>query len=405
MKCANIMLEKIMHGNLQNISDKKVTDKKIFYKKKINEKVYLLDPGLSFQNGNNFDGAMKIALQFIRKKYKVYILSNKNINKQLILKFKKYNICVIPTFTVSPVGSFCTYDSDDHYSFSIEQTKKELIKFQNTYEKGFISIWLKPSSIVHMIANLFCKISVNNIFLYDLNPRNFLNCSIKLYQKYNGLFSERNDIHYLTGDDFSKEIINCFININTIRFPQISDSYNIQKVNLIQKKSVGIFGIEELLVNNLLDETISFCNNLDLKIFVQDNKNLIKGDLSSSKKINFFKFENQISNIFEQVDFGIYYFNPIRYKLMVSGIVNEAISYGFPIIVPHSNLANKTLGNYNCEFSFDWKKKEELFNHIKFFFQNHEAVLKSFYSASQAWNKREGSELLVKKILKKIKEN
>ena len=365
-----------------------------------NKKIYLLDPALSVKGGHNLDNVCKIANQFLKYGYNVSVLSNKNIReKDIIIQLENQNIQVLPTFQVSPYDPQLTDDNLNNYLKALATTLKDLEEFKKNNSHSILSIWLKSTSIIHMIANLLSKFSEKNIFLCGLDPRNFNNSSIKLYKHFSNLFFEKDHVNYLVSDHYTEKVIKSFINIKTSRFPDISDSYENKKVDTVRKKSIGIFGVEEFYNQEYLNDTINLCTKLNLKVYLQDKKNILKDKIYIDKKVRFFKFENNISGLFNKIDFGVYYFNPLRYKLMGSGLVNEAISYGLPIIIPNSNLPNLLTKEYSCEYSFDWQKKEELFRNIIFISKNHQLVSKKVFLSSIEWNKREGVDLLVKKII------
>ena len=75
-----------------------------------------------------------------------------------------------------------------------------------------------------------------------------------------------------------------------------------------------------------------------------------------------------------------YIFQSYKYKLLVSGIVNEAISFGLPMIIPKDNLASETQKKYNCELNYNWKNFNELFNKIDYTIKNFD-VIKDQYSS------------------------
>ena len=173
--------------------------------------------------------------------------------------------------------------------------------------------------------------------------------------KFKKKFYQRNDILYLSRDDFTTKIFNNFVNISIERYPQHTDSYSeIFERKRKKKFVVGIFGIQEIYKEDIFFDLIKKLLKLNCKVIIQDNKELVKKKFQSTKNIFFFKYEKNISDVFKQIDFGVYFFNPIRYKLLVSGIVNEAISFGLPMIIPKDNLASETQKIYNCELGYNW---------------------------------------------------
>ena len=83
-----------------------------------------------------------------------------------------------------------------------------------------------PMSPVQMISNLYLNISKINIFNIELTPQNFSDLAIKCYMKFKKKFYQRNDILYLSRDDFTTKIFNNFLNISIERYPQHTDSYS-----------------------------------------------------------------------------------------------------------------------------------------------------------------------------------
>ena len=166
-----------------------------------------------------------------------------------------------------------------------------------------------------------------------------------------------------------------------------------------KKIVVGIFGIQEMYKEGIFSDLINKLLKVNCEVVIQDNKKLVKKNFRFTKNISFFKYEKNISDVFKQIDFGIYFFNPVRYKLLVSGIVNEAISFGLPIIIPKDNLASETQKIYNCELVYNWENLNELFHKIDYTIKNFEIIKKSIISAAKTWNNKEGTNKYFRKIL------
>ena len=355
-------------------------------------RIYILDPGLQQKAGSNFD-VVKKAIIFLKKQgYELFILISKNYSKEVIIELEKYNVKVIPVFNVTPYNRFLFSSNIKIYIKMIRQTILDLNNFKKKYGIADCIFWSMPMSPVQMISNLFLNISKINIFNIELTPQNFSDLAVKCYMKFQKKFTQRNDILYLSRDDFTKTIFNKFLNISIERYPQHTDSYSKTFERKREKKfAVGIFGIQEIYKEEIFSNLIKKLHKLNCDVIIQDNKGLLKKRIKSNKKIFFFKYEKNISDVFKQIDFGVYFFNPIKYKLLVSGIVNEAISFGLPMIIPKDNLASETQKKYNCELDYNWKNFNELFNKIDYTIKNFDVIRKSSILASQAWNKKEGT--------------
>ena len=363
-------------------------------------RIYILDPGLQEKSGSNFD-VVKKAIIFLKKQgYKLFILISKKHSREVIKELKRYNVQIIPVFTVSPYNKYLFSNNIKIYIGMIRQTILDLNNFKKEYGTSDLIFWSMPMSPVQMISNLFVKIAKINIFNVELTPQNFSDLAIKCYVKFQKKFSQRNDIFYLSRDDFTKTIFNNFVNIPIERYPQHTDSYSdIFERKRKKKIVVGIFGIQEMYKEGIFSDLINKLLKVNCEVVIQDNKKLVKKNFRFTKNISFFKYEKNISDVFKQIDFGVYFFNPIKYKLLISGIVNEAISFGLPMIIPKDNLASETQKIYNCELDYNWKNFNELFNKIDYTIKNFDVIRKSSILASKAWNKKEGTNKYFRKIL------
>ena len=363
-------------------------------------KIYILDPGLQQKSGSNFDVVKKAIIYLKKQGYELFVLISKNYSKEVIKELAKYGVKVIPVFSVTPYNRFLFSSNIKIYIGMIRQTILDLNNFKKEFGIADLIFWSMPMSPVQMIANLFLEISKINIFNIELTPQNFSDLAIKCYMKFKKKFYQRNDILYLSRDDFTTKIFNNFVNISIERYPQHTDSYSeIFERKRKKKFAVGIFGIQEIYKEDIFFDLIKKLLKLNCKVIIQDNKELVKKKFQSTKNIFFFKYEKNISDVFKQIDFGVYFFNPIKYKLLISGIVNEAISFGLPMIIPKDNLASETQKKYNCELDYNWKNFNELFNKIDYTIKNFDVIRKSSVLASQAWNKKEGTNKYFRKIL------
>ncbi len=364
-------------------------------------RIYILDPGLQQKAGSNFD-VVKKAIIFLKKQgYELFILISTNYSKEVIIELEKYNVKVIPVFNVTPYNRFLFSSNIKIYIKMIRQTILDLNNFKKKYGIADCIFWSMPMSPVQMISNLFLNISKINIFNIELTPQNFSDLAVKCYMKFQKKFTQRNDILYLSRDDFTKTIFNKFLNISIERYPQHTDSYSKTFERKREKKfAVGIFGIQEIYKEEIFSNLIKKLLKLNCDVIIQDNKGLLKKRIKSNKNIFFFKYEKNISDVFKQIDFGVYFFNPLKYKLLISGIVNEAISFGLPMIIPKDNLASETQKIYNCELDYNWKNFNELFNKIDYALKNFDVIRKSSILASKVWNKKEGTNRYFRKILK-----
>lgn len=365
------------------------------------KKVYILDPGLQIKSGSNYDVVKKLSAFLKKEGCEIFILISKNHKEDVIKSLTEKKIRVIPIFAVSPYNSLLFTKDKKKYFFMIKQTISDLNNVKKQYGKADFSIWSVPMSPIQLISNLFVKVSKINIYNVELTPQNFSDLAIICYKKFKKKFLSRNDILYLSRDDFTEKILKNFLSIRMERYPQLTDSYSKTYLKNIEKRfKVGIFGVKEMIQQGIFEDIIKKLLNMGFRIFIQDPKGLVTNKFDEEINISFFKYEKKISDIFEQIDFGIYFFNPIRYKLLVSGIVCEAISFGLPIIVPKDNLASETQQIYNCEMSFDWQNSDELFKKINYFIKDFEVIKKISINASKVWNSKEGTDKYIKKLFK-----
>jgi len=364
-------------------------------------RVYILDPGLQIKSGSNYDIVKKMSVFLKKEGCEIFILISKKYEYDVIKSLSQKRIEVIPIFSVSPFNSFLFCEDINKYFSMIKQTISDLKKFEETFGKADFSIWSIPMSPIQLIANLFVKVSNINIYNLELTPQNFSNIAIKCYKKLKKNFLSRQDIFYLSRDDFTEKVLKNFLSINIERYPQLTDSYSNKYKRKVNKNFiVGIFGVKAMIDEGVFDDIVKKLLSLNIKIIFQDPKCIIKNKFHEQKNISFFKYEDKISRVFQQIDFGVYYFNSMRYKLLVSGIVNEAISFGIPIIIPNNNLASETQKIYNCEISYDWQKPDELFKKIDYLVKEFEVIKKISIYASKVWNSKEGTEKYIKKLFK-----
>ena len=136
-------------------------------------RIYILDPGLQQKAGSNFD-VVKKAIIFLKKQgYELFVLISTNYSKDVIKELEKYNVKVIPVFTVTPYNRFLFSSNIKIYIKMIRQTILDLNNFKKKYGIADFIFWSMPMSPVQMISNLFLNISKINIFNIELTPQNF----------------------------------------------------------------------------------------------------------------------------------------------------------------------------------------------------------------------------------------
>ena len=120
------------------------------------------------------------------------------------------------------------------------------------------------------------------------------------------------------------------------------------------------------------------------------------------EKFSFSSFRNDLNKKISEYDSIIYFFNPIYYQLIPSGIVSESIATGRPVILPKGNNPAYIIEKYNCGLLFEWDNPKSLKKNIQFCIDNFGTLKQNSFNASKIWNKKEGIQNFLKFIQSKI---
>ena len=98
----------------------------------------------------------------------------------------------------------------------------------------------------------------------------------------------------------------------------------------------------------------------------------------------------------------LYFFVPIYYQLLASGIVGETIATGRPIILPQENHPAYLVEKKKCGAFFQWNDSESLKFSLENFIENYQHFNEKSVIASRDWHKSEGIKKFCKFITDKI---
>ena len=101
-------------------------------------------------------------------------------------------------------------------------------------------------------------------------------------------------------------------------------------------------------------------------------------------------------------DSVLYFFNPIYYQLIPSGIVSETIATGRPIILPKNNNPANSVEKKKCGVFFQWNDRESLKISIEKLIKNYQHINERTIIASRSWHTSEGINNFCKFIIKKF---
>ena len=120
------------------------------------------------------------------------------------------------------------------------------------------------------------------------------------------------------------------------------------------------------------------------------------------KNFSFFSFTENLNNKIASFDSVIYFFNPIYYQLINSGIVSETIATGRPIILPKNNNPANSVKKKKCGVFFEWNNTKSLKESIRYLIKNYQNFNEESIIASKNWHKSEGINKFYEFIIDKV---
>ena len=375
-------------------------------------KITIIDPGLLNREGHNFATDFSLAKIFKAHGYNVEILCHKNIKPEIKKYFLDNNIEILNIFDINAYSSI-PYKNLNNFLKCLEINKNNLTDYNKSGSHSDVAIWTPCVFPLQLITNLYVKISKKQFIFLEPSYFSFTDNSIKIYNLYYEKFIERNDIIYLSVQEKIKKMFLRFLPIKIERCPFLSFSNFINnKKNKIEK--IGIFGFEKIIEEPFIECFIKLLKNFKIHFDFHDPKNNFKSSEWSTfenknleqilnfEKFSFSSFRNDLNKKISEYDSIIYFFNPIYYQLIPSGIVSESIATGRPVILPKGNNPAYIIEKYNCGLMFEWDNPKSLKKNIQFCIDNFRTLKQNSFNASKIWNKKEGIQNFLKFIQSKI---
>ena len=123
----------------------------------------------------------------------------------------------------------------------------------------------------------------------------------------------------------------------------------------------------------------------------------------NTQNFSFFNFTENLNNKIASFDSVLYFFNPIYYQLIPSGIVSETIATGRPIILPKKNNPANSVEKKKCGVLFQWNDTESLKISLDNLIKNYQDINARSIIASRSWHKSEGINKFCNFIINKVK--
>mgnify|MGYP001283129742 CR=1 FL=1 len=375
-------------------------------------KLILIDSGLKHIKGHNFSTDLYIAKYFKENNFDVEILCLKYIDKETEDKFQKNKIKIKKIFDISTYSAV-QYENEDTTLKSIEITVNSIKLYLKKNPFPDIAIWVPTNYPIQIFSNLFLKVARRPFIFLDAVYSNFLDNAINLYDKFIEKFKQRKDIIYLVYDENVKEIFSRFIPIDIEMSPFLTFSKYIKKEDEFIKK-IGVFGLNKIFKENFSKSFLELLQQMNLKFEFHDPGEYFKPDkifehvdhhfkkILDSQNFSFFNFTNDLNNKIASFDSVLYFFNPVYYQLLASGIVSETIATGRPIILPQKNHPANLVKKKNCGAFFQWNDSESLKFSLENFIKNYQHFNEKSIIASRDWHKSEGIKKFCKFIVDKI---
>ena len=170
-----------------------------------------------------------------------------------------------------------------------------------------------------------------------------------MYVKFIDKFKQRKDIIYLVYEESVKEKFSRFLPIEIEITPFLTFSkYKKKKEDKFLKK-IGVFGLNKVFKESFSKSFLELLQHTNLKFEFHDPGEYFKPEkilehvdhhfkeILENQNFSVFNFTDNLNNKIASFDSVLYFFNPIYYQLLASGIVCETIATGRPLILPQKN--------------------------------------------------------------------
>lgn len=376
-------------------------------------KIILLDPGLKHTQGHNYATDLNIAKYFKKNNFNVEVLCLKTIDRETEEKFLKNKIKLKKIFDISPYSDV-PYKNDDTFIKSVQITVNNIELYLKNNSFPDIAIWAPCNFPLQVFSNLFLKVAKRPFIILEAAFRSFSDNTIEMYNKFVEKFRQRKDITYLVVENDIKEIFSRFLPIEIEISPFLSFSKYIKKKDKFLKK-IGVFGLNKIIKENFSNSFLGLLQQSNLKFEFHDPQDNLKPEkqqeyvnynikkILNTQNFSFFNFTENLNNKIASFDSVLYFFNPIYYQLIPSGIVSETIATGRPIILPKKNNPANSVEKKKCGVLFQWNDTESLKISLDNLIKNYQDINARSIIASRSWHKSEGINKFCNFIINKVK--
>ena len=376
-------------------------------------KIILLDPGLKHIQGHNYATDLHIAKYFKKNNFNVEVLCLKTIDRETEEKFLKNKIKLKKIFDISPYSDV-PYKNDDTFIKSVQITVNNIELYLKNNSFPDIAIWAPCNFPLQVFSNLFLKVAKRPFIILEAAFRSFSDNTIEMYNKFVEKFRQRKDITYLVVENDIKEIFSRFLPIEIEISPFLSFSKYIKKKDKFLKK-IGVFGLNKIIKENFSNSFLGLLQQSNLKFEFHDPQDNLKPEkqqeyvnynikkILNTQNFSFFNFTENLNNKIASFDSVLYFFNPIYYQLIPSGIVSETIATGRPIILPKKNNPANSVEKKKCGVLFQWNDTESLKISLDNLIKNYQDINARSIIASRSWHKSEGINKFCNFIINKVK--
>ncbi len=376
-------------------------------------KIILLDPGLKHSRGHNYATDLHIAKYFKKNNFNVEVLCLKTIDSETEEKFLKNKIKLKKIFDISPYSDV-PYKNDDTFIKSVQITVNNIELYLKNNSFPDIAIWAPCNFPLQVFSNLFLKVAKRPFIILEAAFRSFSDNTIEMYNKFVEKFRQRKDITYLVVENDIKEIFSRFLPIEIEISPFLSFSKYIKKKDKFLKK-IGVFGLNKIIKENFSNSFLGLLQQSNLKFEFHDPQDNLKPEkqqeyvnynikkILNTQNFSFFNFTENLNNKIASFDSVLYFFNPIYYQLIPSGIVSETIATGRPIILPKKNNPANSVEKKKCGVLFQWNDTESLKISLDNLIKNYQDINARSIIASRSWHKSEGINKFCNFIINKVK--
>lgn len=375
-------------------------------------KIILLDPGLKNIQGHNYSTDLYLAKYLKKKNLNVEILCLKNIDKETEEKFLEKKIKIKKIFDISTYSDF-PYKDSQSFNKSIQITVNNIELYLKDNSLPDIAYWVPSTNPVQVLSNLLTKVARRTFMHMDPTFESFFDNTIYMYNKFGEKFRERKDIIYLATEESIKEIFSRFLPVEIKISPFLSFSKYKKKEDKFLKK-IGVFGLNKVIKENFSQSFLELLQHTNLKFEFHDPQESFKSEkqlehinynlkeILKIKNFSFFSFTENLNNKIASFDSVIYFFNPIYYQLINSGIVSETIATGRPIILPKNNNPANSVKKKKCGVFFEWNNTKSLKESIRYLIKNYQNFNEESIIASKNWHKSEGINKFYEFIIDKV---